>query len=89
MCFNTVQKIKIIKKYENHNKDKGSTKVQIALLTCKINYLNKHFAIHKKDHHSRRGLLNMISQRRKLLNYFKKKNLCDYNILIENLGLRR
>lgn len=89
MCFNTIQKKKIIKKYENHNKDKGSTKVQIALLTFKINYLQKHFTIHKKDHHSRRGLLNMISQRRKLLNYFKKKNLYDYNILIENLGLRR
>ncbi|QJC38640.1 30S ribosomal protein S15 [Enterobacteriaceae endosymbiont of Donacia fulgens] len=89
MCFNTIQKTKIIKKYEKHNKDKGSTKVQIALLTFKINYLQKHFVIHKKDHHSRRGLLNMISQRRKLLNYFKKKNLYDYNILIESLGLRR
>ncbi|QJC35781.1 30S ribosomal protein S15 [Enterobacteriaceae endosymbiont of Donacia sparganii] len=89
MSINAEKKIKIIKKYETSSKDKGSTKVQIALLTFKINYLHKHFTIHKKDHHSRRGLLHMISQRRKLLNYFKKKNLHEYNILIENLGLRK
>ncbi|QJC37823.1 30S ribosomal protein S15 [Enterobacteriaceae endosymbiont of Donacia bicoloricornis] len=89
MYFNTIKKTEIIKKYKNHNTDKGSTKIQIALLTFKINYLHKHFAIHKKDHHSRRGLLNMISKRRKLLNYLKKKKLHDYNILIENLGLRK
>ncbi|QJC37411.1 30S ribosomal protein S15 [Enterobacteriaceae endosymbiont of Donacia thalassina] len=89
MYLNAEKKTKIIKQYANNSKDKGSTKVQIALLTFKINYLHKHFTIHKKDHHSRRGLLHMISQRRKLLNYLKKKNLYNYNILIENLGLRR
>ncbi|QJC34961.1 30S ribosomal protein S15 [Enterobacteriaceae endosymbiont of Donacia piscatrix] len=88
MYLNIEKKIKIIQKYQNNIKDKGSTQVQIALLTYKINYLQKHFTIHKKDNHSRRGLLRMISQRRKLLNYFKKKKIKSYNILIENLGLR-
>ncbi|QJC31739.1 30S ribosomal protein S15 [Enterobacteriaceae endosymbiont of Donacia tomentosa] len=89
MCFDTNKKIKIIKKYGLNSKDKGSTKVQVALLTFKINYLHKHFSIYKKDYHGRRGLLKMISQRRKLLNYFKRKNLHDYNILIGDLGLRK
>ncbi|QJC28265.1 30S ribosomal protein S15 [Enterobacteriaceae endosymbiont of Plateumaris braccata] len=89
MSLNKEKKIKIIKKYGNHHNDKGSTKIQIALLTFKINYLQKHFLIHKKDHHSRHGLLNMISHRRKLLDYFKKKNLIKYNLLIENLSLRK
>ncbi|QJC37003.1 30S ribosomal protein S15 [Enterobacteriaceae endosymbiont of Donacia vulgaris] len=89
MYLNTEKKAKIIKQYEISPKDKGSTRVQIALLTFKINYLHKHFTIHKKDYHSRRGLLYMISQRRKLLNYLKRKKLHDYNILIENLGLRK
>ncbi|QJC32161.1 30S ribosomal protein S15 [Enterobacteriaceae endosymbiont of Donacia versicolorea] len=89
MYFNKEKKEKIIEKYKINNKDKGSTKIQIALLTFKINYLHKHFNLHKKDHHSRRGLLHMISQRRKLLNYFKKKKLHDFNILIKDLGLKK
>ncbi|QJC32964.1 30S ribosomal protein S15 [Enterobacteriaceae endosymbiont of Donacia semicuprea] len=89
MYFNKEKKEKIIKKYKMNPKDKGSTKIQIALLTFKINYLHKHFHIHKKDYHSRRGLLHMISQRRKLLNYFKKKKLHDFNILIKDLGLKK
>ncbi|QJC33373.1 30S ribosomal protein S15 [Enterobacteriaceae endosymbiont of Donacia clavipes] len=89
MYFNKEKKEKIIKKYKINSKDKGSTKIQIALLTFKINYLHKHFNIHKKDHHSRRGLLHMISQRRKLLNYFKRKKLHDFNILIKDLRLKK
>ncbi|QJC34594.1 30S ribosomal protein S15 [Enterobacteriaceae endosymbiont of Donacia crassipes] len=89
MYLNIEKKIKIIQKYQINIKDKGSTQVQIALLTSKINYLQKHFIVHKKDYHSRRGLLRMISQRRKLLNYFKRKKFKSYNILIENLGLRK
>ncbi|QJC29605.1 30S ribosomal protein S15 [Enterobacteriaceae endosymbiont of Plateumaris pusilla] len=89
MYFNKENKIKIIQKHRIHNTDKGSTKIQIALLTFKINHLQKHFLIHKKDYHSRRGLLKMISHRRKLLNFLKKKNLINYNLLIENLGIRK
>ncbi|QJC32561.1 30S ribosomal protein S15 [Enterobacteriaceae endosymbiont of Donacia dentata] len=89
MYFNKEKKEKIIEKYKINDKDKGSTKIQIALLTFKINYLHKHFNLHKKDHHSRRGLLHMISQRRKLLNYLKKKKLHDFNILIKDLGLKK
>ncbi|QJC30495.1 30S ribosomal protein S15 [Enterobacteriaceae endosymbiont of Neohaemonia nigricornis] len=89
MYFNKQEKNNMILKYQKHNHDNGSTPVQIALLTLKINYLQKHFIIHKKDHHSRRGLLDMISQRRKFLNYFKKKNINDYNKLIESLNLRK
>ncbi|QJC35372.1 30S ribosomal protein S15 [Enterobacteriaceae endosymbiont of Donacia proxima] len=89
MYLNIEKKTKIIKKYQNDIKDNGSTQVQIALLTSKINYLQKHFTTHKKDYHSRRGLLRMVSQRRKLLNYLKKKKIKSYNILIENLGLRK
>ncbi|QJC33778.1 30S ribosomal protein S15 [Enterobacteriaceae endosymbiont of Donacia provostii] len=89
MYFNKEKKIKIIQKNKIHHNDKGSTQIQIALLTSKINYLHKHFVLHKKDYHSRRGLLHMISQRRKLLNYFKKKNFKNYNTLIKDLGLRK
>ncbi|QJC36183.1 30S ribosomal protein S15 [Enterobacteriaceae endosymbiont of Donacia cincticornis] len=89
MYLNIENKKKIIQKYQTNIKDKGSTQVQIALLTFKINSLQKHFTIHKKDHHSRRGLLRMISQRKKLLNYFKKIKFKSYNILIESLGLRK
>lgn len=78
----------IIQKYQLHENDRGSTKVQIALLTARINYLTDHFRQHKKDHHSRRGLLKMVGQRRSLLDYLKKQNLDEYRALIADLGLR-
>jgi len=80
---------KIIFRYGKNDKNTGKTEVQIALLTHQINHLQLHFAQHKKDHCSRRGLLNMVSQRRKLLNYLKRKNMSSYTALIENLNLRR
>lgn len=78
-----------ILKYGKNHKDSGNTEVQVALLTHQINHLQLHFSQHKKDHSSRRGLLNMVSKRRKLLNYLKKKNISRYSTLIENLNLRR
>lgn len=82
-------KAKIISDFGRDAKDSGSTEVQVALLTAQINHLQGHFAEHKKDHHSRRGLLRMVSQRRKLLDYLKGKDVTRYTSLIERLGLRR
>ncbi|XRX42788.1 MAG: 30S ribosomal protein S15 [Buchnera aphidicola (Eriosoma harunire)] len=79
----------IVNKYGKNNKDTGTTEVQIALLTNQINHLHKHFISHKKDFCSRRGLLKMVAQRRKLLNYLKKNNLDRYLFIIDNLKLRR
>jgi small subunit ribosomal protein S15 len=78
----------IIKKYQLHESDRGSTKVQVALLTSRINDLTGHFRAHKKDHHSRRGLLKMVGQRRRLLDYLKRTDLVGYRALIADLGLR-
>jgi small subunit ribosomal protein S15 len=78
----------IVQKYQLHEKDRGSTKVQIALLTARINDLTGHFRAHKKDHHSRRGLLKMVGQRRSLLDYLKRNDLEGYRALIADLGLR-
>ena len=78
----------IIQKYQQHAKDRGSARVQIALLTERINYLTDHFRKHHKDHHSRRGLLKMVGQRRRLLEYLKKTDLEQYRTLIADLGLR-
>jgi len=78
----------IIKKYQLHESDRGSTKVQVALLTARINDLTGHFRAHKKDHHSRRGLLKMVGQRRSLLDYLKRNDLEGYRALIADLGLR-
>jgi small subunit ribosomal protein S15 len=78
----------IIKKYQLHESDRGSTKVQIALLTARINDLTGHFRAHKKDHHSRRGLLKMVGQRRSLLDYLRRNDLEGYRALIADLGLR-
>ncbi|ADL42758.1 ribosomal protein S15 [Caldicellulosiruptor obsidiansis OB47] len=83
------QKEEIIKKYQLHESDTGSPEVQIALLTERINRLNEHLQIHKKDFHSRRGLLKMVGQRRKLLNYLKEYDINRYRELIEKLGLRK
>ena len=83
------EKERIIAEYQTHEGDTGSPEVQIAILTARINGLNEHFAVHKKDHHSRRGLLKMVGQRRDLLNYLKKKDIMRYRELIQRLGLRK
>ena len=82
------QKAPTIAKYHIHATDTGSTRVQVALLTERINYLTDHFRAHAKDHHSRRGLLKMVGRRRRLLNYLKRTDLEGYRTLIETLGLR-
>lgn len=78
----------VIKKYQTHDTDRGSAAVQVAVLTARINDLRSHFDAHKKDHHSRRGLLKMVGRRRRLLEYMKKKDLDAYRALIKDLGLR-
>ncbi|SHG93780.1 30S ribosomal protein S15 [Tepidibacter thalassicus] len=83
------KKQQIIDTYKTHEGDTGSPEVQVALLTARINELNEHLKIHKKDHHSRRGLLKMVGRRRSLLNYLKEKDLERYKTLIEKLGLRK
>jgi len=83
------QKKSIIEDFQIHPNDTGSPEVQVALLTERIKYLTEHFKVHKKDHHSRRGLLKLVGQRRQLLNYLKRKNFDRYRVLIERLGLRR
>ena len=83
-----LQKSSTIEKYRAHGRDTGSTKVQIALLTERINYLTDHFKVHAKDHHSRRGLLKMVGQRRRLLEYLRRTDLEGYRQLIQDLGLR-
>ncbi len=87
--MNVNEKKEIVKDFGKNTKDTGSTEVQVALLTKKINELSEHFKIHKKDHHSRRGLLGMINNRRKLLKYLKGKNEEGYQELIKKLGLRK
>jgi len=89
MTVSTEQKAKIVAEFQRAKGDTGSSEVQIALLTERINDLTGHFKEHKKDHHSRRGLLRMVSQRRKLLDYLKGKNLDSYRALIKQLGLRK
>jgi small subunit ribosomal protein S15 len=78
-----------IEKYRTHETDTGSPEVQIALLTERITHLTEHLKVHKKDHHSRRGLLSLVNRRRSLLDYLKKKDNERYKSLIEKLGLRR
>ncbi|MCD4714961.1 MAG: 30S ribosomal protein S15 [Clostridiales bacterium] len=82
-------KSNIIEKFKTHPTDTGSPEVQIAVLTQRINELNEHLQIHKKDHHSRRGLLKMVGKRRSLLKYLKDNNLEKYRTLIAELGLRK
>jgi len=82
-------KAAIIEKYRTHESDTGSAEVQIALLTGRIEYLTKHLQEHRKDHHSRRGLLKMVGQRRRLLNYPRNTNIEKYRALIADLGIRR
>lgn len=83
------KKQEIISKYKLHESDTGSPEVQIAILTERINYLNDHLQVHKKDHHSRRGLLKMVGQRRALLNYLRDKDINRYRVLLDKLGLRK
>ena len=85
----TEKKQEIINKFKLHESDTGSPEVQIAILTERITYLTEHFKIHKKDHHSRRGLLKLVGQRRRLLDYVKKKEEARYKSIIEKLGIRR
>jgi len=82
-------KASIIDEYRTHDGDTGSAEVQVALLTARVNQLTEHLKQHKKDHHSRRGLLMMVGQRRRLLNYLGKKDIERYRSLISRLGLRR
>ncbi len=82
-------KEKIVNDYKTHASDTGSSQVQIALLTQRINELTEHFKVHKKDNHSRRGLLKMVSRRRKLLDYIKTRDINEYHEIIKKLGLRR
>ena len=89
MVMTPDKKKTIIDDFRVHPSDTGSPEVQIALLSERITYLTEHFKTHKKDHHSRRGLLKLVGQRRQLLNYLKRKNIERYNAVIERLGLRR
>jgi small subunit ribosomal protein S15 len=82
------QKSPEIAKYKAHETDTGSTKVQVAVLTERINYLTEHFRTHKKDHHSRRGLLKMVGQRKRLLSYLRRTDVESYRQLVQDLGLR-
>ncbi|MBE7527244.1 30S ribosomal protein S15 [Nitrosomonas sp.] len=89
MAVTTDQKSQVVRDYQRAAGDTGSPEVQVALLTTRINSLIDHFKAHVKDHHSRRGLLRMVSRRRKLLDYLKSKNNDSYQSLIERLGLRK
>ena len=89
MALTAVAKAEIVKEYQLEDGDTGSPEVQVALLTHNINTLQDHFKEHHKDHHSRRGLIRMVNQRRKLLDYLKKKDVGRYSDLIKRLGLRR
>lgn len=85
----SIEKNDVIEKYQLHEQDRGSAPVQVALLTARINDLRGHFDKHKKDHHSRRGLLKMVGQRRRLLEYIRKNDVERYRELIADLGLRK
>jgi small subunit ribosomal protein S15 len=89
MSLATQRKVETIQKFKTHEGDTGSPEVQIALLSERINYLTEHFKTHAKDHHSRRGLLKIVGQRRRLLDYLKAKNLDRYRNLINTLGIRK
>jgi small subunit ribosomal protein S15 len=89
MSFNAEVRRDIVSEFKRSESDTGSPEVQVALLTGRIQYLTDHFKAHKGDHHSRRGLLRMVNQRRSLLDYLKNKDLQRYRELIERLGLRR
>lgn len=85
----TEKKQEIINNFKKHEGDTGSPEVQIAILSERISYLTEHFKVHKKDHHSRRGLLKLVGQRRRMLDYLKSRDLDRYKTVIERLGIRR
>lgn len=89
MTLQTQKKKEIIEKFASHANDTGSPEVQIALLSHRITYLTEHFKSHKKDHHSRRGLLKLVGQRRRLLNYLSSKSVDRYRAVIKELGIRK
>jgi len=89
VALDTEQKRDIIDRYRLHDADTGSTEVQVAILSERISYLTDHFKTHAKDHHSRRGLIKLVGQRRRLLNYLKNRDIERYRALIERLGLRK
>jgi small subunit ribosomal protein S15 len=89
VVLNPETKKEIIDRFKLHDKDTGSPEVQVAILSNRISYLTDHFKTHKKDHHSRRGLLKLVGQRRRLLNYLKKRDTTRYQQLIKELGLRK
>ncbi len=89
MTLTTKDKTDLIAEYQLHGSDTGSPEVQIAILSERISYLTEHFKIHSKDHHSRRGLLQMVGQRRRLLDYLKKKDVSRYRGVIQRLGIRK
>jgi len=89
MALSVIEKAAILAEYRQSENDTGSPEVQVALLTYNINKLQEHFKVNKKDHHSRRGLIRMVNQRRKLLDYLKGKDTARYSSLIGSLGLRR
>ena len=89
MVLSTEDKKNLIDQYKLHDSDTGSPEVQVGLLTQRITYLTEHLKVHKKDHHSRRGLLMLVGRRRRLLNYVKGKDVNRYRSIIETLGLRR
>lgn len=89
MGLSMEQKQDIINRYRLHDADTGSPEVQVAILSERISYLTDHFKSHAKDHHSRRGLIKLVGQRRRLLNYLKNKDIDRYRTLIEQLGLRK
>jgi small subunit ribosomal protein S15 len=89
MALSKEKKKEIIERYKLHDLDSGSPEVQIALLTEKIRYLTEHFRVHTTDHHSRRGLLRMVGQRRRLLDYLKNTEIERYRNIVKELGLRR
>jgi len=89
LTFTKEKKEKMVKDYRLHDTDTGSVEVQVALLTARVNELTEHLKIHVKDHHSRKGLLMMVGQRRRLLEYLKRSDLDAYRALIENLNLRK
>ena len=89
MAFSKDRKSGIIGDYKTYDTDTGSPEVQVALLSDRITYLTEHFKVHAKDHHSRRGLLKLVGQRRRLLDYVKSKNVARYGQLIKRLGIRK
>jgi len=89
MALTKEAKTGVIRQYRRHDSDSGSPEVQIAVLTNRITYLTEHFKLHKKDHHSRRGLLELVGRRRRLLNYLQRIDVSRYKAILERLGIRK